>query len=525
MNDLERWRVVGACREFSREGFVAFLEYVYNWQVRLETESWLDLIFRPVKGERRGVVLGPPDVGKTLFFLAYCLWRLGLDHALQILLVSLSDERAEAMGTWIGDQMRDKERVRQVFPDLEPMKAKTRFEKWTPRKFNVEGHLVDCHTPNVMTKPINSRHLGHKHHIAVLDDLHGYLDTLTEHQTGKTVNKAILEFLSRLEPDGEGYAVGTAWRDTDFQHTMAVRGWPTWIGTLLPEKAGPVYVGGVHIGDRDLIEGHFRWPQHRIEDKIREMGKRAADLQLGVDATAASGANPIFVAEDVDDAMVPGCEWTHIVELENAEGKFLALDYRPKGAEVISIGVDPAGEGKDKWGIVALKQLGGATSVLFSIELEDWSLPEATKAVAEIHGCLSPDRWAVETNFGIYLVQNMKDPSVMGQWLKSKEHRAMVLGLEEIKVTKATKEPMIAELSLRLERGHFRMSSDPESGHVRLAGQMKSYRAGGHPGDLLSAASYAQEGLGGGFIPPGKNIPLGGTVGRTEFRGPIGRYG
>lgn len=490
---------------------------------------WLpmyDDILDLYESSNRAAVVAPYRTGKSFVTRAYRIWKHAWPYpdALneRTVIVSNTPNLSARGVSWTRNQITSNRNLRDMCWWLHPVADPNIVENWKGSEFTVDRPDVTLDTPSWASTSIHSTYTGAGQSCVLFDDIHSFRNTLSALMIERTVETAMMEKMTRLDPDGQAIGISTAWGEHDFQFEMAVKGWPILVFTVDPEMADtPVLVEGQDLGVRRiLIEGHPNWPPERIEQERREKGSRMSRLQLGSDPTATASENPIFDEEAIAAAETPGLLHTTVVTFREGEHLRAAVDRVPKGAAVRSLGVDPAGGGRSKNGFAVFDGVGPEIRWVTGTEIADLSTQDAAAVVCELFVVLELDAVRIETNFSPALVDYLKDPSFTVRFgLDANQARNLARITQGVHIG-PDKETNIAQLALVVEHARYRYP--PDTMARRGATQMRQYRAGAHPGDLLSAMVQARFGLTsaisgggslGGPVAPSRSRPPGRTRG------------
>ena len=188
--------------------------------------SWLAHVDYCWRRRLKALILAPFGHGKSSTLLvplaAYCIGR---DPNTRIKVVTNDDDSASKRVATVG-KILETPAYLSVFPDVRP------GSRWTGHEVYVQrtGHAID---PTIHARGIFTTGIGGRCDIELFDDIVDQKNSANATQRGVVISRAEETWLSRLEPDGNALAIGTAWHQGDaYHHWMHQPGWCTLVQSV-----------------------------------------------------------------------------------------------------------------------------------------------------------------------------------------------------------------------------------------------------------------------------------------------------
>ena len=261
-NELEQYvgKLAGDFEFFARELWTA-IEMPELADHQAQIADWLQ------NGPRRRGVRAFRGASKTWVTLAYCAWRLFLDHNCRILLVSKSEKHSKdslfMLRRWIG-----------TVPFLQHLTPDRRGgQRDSATKFDV-GPADNDRTPSFTAASITGQITGTRANVIVSDDAETSENTLTLEMRDR-LREQVKEFENILIPGGDIIILGTPHHQESLYTKLAESGyifkaWPARYPTA-EEKIDDLYETlRERLEDGSVSPGDSTWPSRFTDEELRE---------------------------------------------------------------------------------------------------------------------------------------------------------------------------------------------------------------------------------------------------------------
>jgi len=358
-------------------------------------------------------------VGKSWITSAYVLWCLYLEPWINVLVVSASQQRADAFSIFT------KKLIHEV-PVLAPLRPR-KDQRTSNIAFDV-GPAEPDHAPSVRAVGVTGSLTGSRADLIVPDDVEVPGNSMTPHLRERLF-EIVKEFDSILKP-GVGARVcylGTPQNEESLYNELRTRGyvariWPSRIPTAVQVTG---YGGALAplVSDRlDEPAGTpvdpARFDDETLLERELSLGRSTYALQFQLDTTLSDAEKyPLrcsdLIVMDLDDKKAPEqLIWGRDRDLEHSlpcVGFRGDRYYRPISVdgswipyEGSAMAIDPAGRGKDKTAYAVVKNLNGYLFVLkvATVRSEEGYDDPALKEIVEVAKRYDVTNVIVESNFG-----------------------------------------------------------------------------------------------------------------------------
>jgi len=302
----------------------------------------------------RSVLFAPIGHGKTTQLRLRLLWEIGRNPNIQIAFIGASERHPKRVLRALKADIERNNRLRQVFPQLEPA------EPWGAKEVQVQR---DSRDPDATLAVFGlfGKLLGSRADLVVLDDVCNFENTLTSEQREKAFGW-MGEVLSRLRPGARVIAIGHTWHAQDVLHRLGRKdGW-----TVRRDEA---LVEGADGDQRALAPSVLTVAD--IERKRRELGPRNAEL-MPFNRMVSDGASRFRMAW-----------WERALQM----GRGLGFAEHWSGSPTYS-GVDLGHRkrrGADVTAIVTAALLPEGTRQVLDVRSGHWSGPEVLRELQDVH--------------------------------------------------------------------------------------------------------------------------------------------
>ena len=388
-----------------------------------------DIAYHIQHGPRRQIILAYRGVGKSYLTSAYVVWKLLLDPALNILVVSASKTRSDDFSTFT-------QRLINEMEILAHLKAKP-DQRDSKIAFDV-GPAPAAHAPSVKSVGITGQITGSRADIVVADDVESLGNSETQGMRDKLGN-LVKEFDSVLKPEGQVRYLGTYQTEMSLYKQLPDRGYEPriWTGRYPTENKLSTYGKTLApyildaLTDDPSLAGKPVDPKRFDEDDLveRELsyGRSGFALQFMLDPSLSDGNRyPLklqdFIVMDIDIDKAPE-KVIHSTSpekvLKNLPSVGFSGDYFympqaidgewiPYRGTVMTI--DPSGRGSDETGYCIMSMLNGFLYVHECSGVKGGYTTETLTEIAELAKKYSVKEIQVESNFGDGMFNELLKP-------------------------------------------------------------------------------------------------------------------
>lgn len=330
--------------EEAREDPSSFIEYVGDgsgqpiFQEDAHRE-WQDLITY----HKKVVILAPVGSGKTGQVRGRLLYEIGRNPDTTFIgYISQSEDHPTKQAGALKEMIERNPKVRHVFPKLRRSRS-----KWTTKRFTVERETTPPE-PTFQIYGLYGKILGARKNIIVLDDICGFINTLTKASREKMF-AWLAEVFSRLKGEVMVIAIGHIWHEEDALQLLNKKlGWPL------------VRYAATYTDDAGVEQLAFPrlLPAAKIEELVHDLGPVFARMMVWNELPANTlsrfpgewfevalqqGENTTYWPYKIREALIvtgvdlghkktPGSDWTVMitVALEEVDGrqKRRVIDHR-----------------------------------------------------------------------------------------------------------------------------------------------------------------------------------------------------
>ena len=187
---------------------VAFCRDILGLEVKWFHEEWL----RFFEKNRFCVLLAPRGFGKTTIVGGYIIWRIVRDPDIRILIVTINQNKANEMMTFIQYHLEHNEKLIDLFGEQRGT------GEWSRNQIRVKraGQSGIAHKePTLEVLGVDSKMISGHYDLIVLDDITDYQNSRTEHRRRQLEEWYSQILLPMLLPDGQIIDIGTRWHQAD----------------------------------------------------------------------------------------------------------------------------------------------------------------------------------------------------------------------------------------------------------------------------------------------------------------------
>lgn len=195
------------------------------------------------------------------------LFELGVNPNKRIAVVSRTRDLAVKIVRAVKDYIETSEILHEIFPNLK------KGDKWSDAAITIAGRKGSPKDFSLIALGVNSKVIGARLDLVIMDDVLDYDNTRTEHRRNEVYQWFIKTIAGRLTRNAQCICLGNAWHPKDFMHQLAANpGWKAFTFGVLDKHNNPRWAA--------------RWPLERIRafeqrygpiEKMRQLDCSAID--------------------------------------------------------------------------------------------------------------------------------------------------------------------------------------------------------------------------------------------------------
>ena len=205
----------------------------------------------------------PRSHGKTSIVGAYIIWRVIRDPDVRILIVTINQDKADEMMTFIQHHLEENQKLIEIFGD-----QKGYTGEWTRSTLRVRraGKSGFAHKePTITVLGITSSMVGGHYDLIILDDITDQKNSRTEHRRRELVRWYNQTLVPMLEPNGKIISIGTRWHENDIHSYLA---------------KDPSFVSKVYRAITDEKNKKVLWPERYTYEKLKAIEKSIGSVSF-----------------------------------------------------------------------------------------------------------------------------------------------------------------------------------------------------------------------------------------------------
>jgi len=338
---------------------IPFIKEVLDLEVKWFHKEWIDTF------EKNSFVSlqAPRGHGKTTIIGAYMIWRIVTDPNIRILIVTINQDKADEMMSFIQHHLETNEKLKDLFGEQRGFSKD--WSRSTIRVMRAGQTGVAHKEPTLQVLGITSSMVGGHYDLIVLDDITDQKNSRTEHRRQELVRWYNLTLMPMLEPEGKILSIGTRWHEDDIHRYL---------------KETSKYKHRRYKAILDDEKERVLWPERfnyeKLQDIKRSIGSVGFELQYQNNIIS-SGDSPIKM------------EWVH-----NSTNNF----KMPPPPFDTYMGVDFAskGEESDNFSITIIAIKDGVIYVLDGLRTNQASLFHQFELIKSYYNKWQPIKVGVE---------------------------------------------------------------------------------------------------------------------------------
>jgi len=200
---------------------VLFTTDILGLECKWFHQEWI----RAFENNRFSVLLAPRGHGKTSIVGSYITWRICRDRDIRILIVTINQDKANDIMTFIQNSLDRNDKLKEVFGDFKG------YSIWSREKITVSGRdttKVAIKEPTLKVSGVGGGLIGGHYNLIILDDITDEESSRLENRRRTLENWYEGPLIGTFEPDIKLINIGTRWHEDDFHsYLMAKSGFKT----------------------------------------------------------------------------------------------------------------------------------------------------------------------------------------------------------------------------------------------------------------------------------------------------------
>jgi len=250
---------------------IAFMEDILGLEIKDFHKEWIELFEK----HKFVVLLAPRGFGKTTIVGGYIIWRIVRDPDIRILIVTINQNKANEMMTFIQHHLEKNEKLIEIFGEQKGTGEWSRNQLRVKRQ-GISG--VAHKEPTLEVLGVESKMISGHYDLIVLDDITDLQNSRTEHRRRELQDWYSHILLPMLLPNGQIIDIGTRFHQNDIH------------GFLMSK---PSYVSKVYKAIINEKEKKVLWPERFPYEKLVEIRE-----QIGRAVFAMQFQNEFISSED-----------------------------------------------------------------------------------------------------------------------------------------------------------------------------------------------------------------------------------
>ena len=160
----------------------------------------------------------PRGHGKTTLIGAYIIWRIVRDPDIRILIVTINQDKADEMMTFIQYHLEGNDKIIEIFGEQRGYSRE--WSRSTLRVMRAGKSGLAHKEPTLTVLGITSSMVGGHYDLIVLDDITDQKNSRTTGRREELVRWYNLTLMPMLEPEGKILSIGTRWHENDIHNYL-----------------------------------------------------------------------------------------------------------------------------------------------------------------------------------------------------------------------------------------------------------------------------------------------------------------
>jgi len=232
---------------------VAFIKDVLELECKSFHKEWIDLIDK----HQFSALLAPRSHGKTTILGSYILWRIVSNPDIRILLVTINQDKANEIMTFIQRHLEANEKLIEIFG------SQKGTADWSKSTIRVRGASFKTKEPTLQVLGVSSSMVGGHYDFILLDDVTDQKNSRTEYRRKELVRWLNSTLMPMLEPEGSIVSIGTKWHQDDIHAYFQG----------LNEYNTMIYKAVLEEPDDEGKGGKVLWPERYNFEKLDSIRK------------------------------------------------------------------------------------------------------------------------------------------------------------------------------------------------------------------------------------------------------------
>lgn len=199
-------------------------------------------------------LLAPRGHGKTVLVGAYILWRVVTNPDIRILIVTINQDKANEIMTFIQSNLAGNTKLIEIFGQQKG------YAEWSRDTLRVYKSSTAHKEPTLKVLGVTSSMVGGHYDLIILDDITDQKNSRTEYRRRELVDWLNKTLMPMLEPTGKLISIGTKWHQSDIHsYLQGKTSYTTKVYKAILEEP------------TDTSKGKVLWPERWSLDKLTEI--------------------------------------------------------------------------------------------------------------------------------------------------------------------------------------------------------------------------------------------------------------
>jgi len=190
-----------------------FMKEILGLEVKWFHREWIKLF----ENNNHISLLAPRGHGKSILVGAYILWRVLRNSLIRTLIVTINQDKANEMMTFIQNHLTTNEKIKELWGEL---KDPSNWSKTSLTVRNITGIPKTHREPTLQVLGVTASMVGGHYDLIVLDDITDQKNSRTLHRREELVRWYNMTLTPMLEPEGKMISIGTTWHELDIHSTF-----------------------------------------------------------------------------------------------------------------------------------------------------------------------------------------------------------------------------------------------------------------------------------------------------------------
>lgn len=236
----------------------SFIKEILDLQCKPFHKEWLELFEK----DNFVSLLAPRGHGKTVIVGSYILWKIVINPDIRILIVTINQDKANEIMTFIQSNLANNDKLISVFGQQKG------YSEWSRDSLRVYRATPSHKEPTLKVLGVTSSMIGGHYDIIILDDITDQKNSRTEMRRRDLVEWFNKTLMPMLEPEGKIISIGTKWHQADIHAYLH----------SLSNYTSKIYKAIIEEPSENNKEGKVLWPDRWSYEKLDDIRKNYGNV-------------------------------------------------------------------------------------------------------------------------------------------------------------------------------------------------------------------------------------------------------